>query len=109
MLGFTRQERQVVIFLSCAGLIGLGINFLQKVNSPLKEIISPDYRLFKIDLNQAQEGDLLTLRLISPKLAKKIIEYRDSRGQFISLEELKDIKGIGDYRYEKLKDLFFIK
>jgi hypothetical protein len=24
-------------------------------------------------------------------------------------EELKDIKGIGDYRYEKLKDLFFIE
>jgi len=109
MPDFTRQEQQVVIFLSILALVGLGISFFKKVNSPFREIISCDNRLYKIDLNQVTEGDLLSLQLFSPKLASQIIACRDSRGGFHTIEELREIKGIGKVRYEKIKDLFFIK
>ena len=39
-----------------------------------------------------------------PSMAKRIIEYRNTEGTFQSPEDLKKIKGIGDAKYEKLKD-----
>lgn len=106
MFNLTTQERQVILFLLGTILIGLGINFIAK-NSPLiKEAVQVDERAFKININLVSYEELQERRDVTPKLAKSIIEYRKLHGQFRSLEELKEIKGIGNYRYEKLKDLF---
>jgi competence protein ComEA len=56
-----------------------------------------------MDINSASYDDLVSSRLISPGLGKNIISYRDEHGPFRSLEELKEVKGIGEYRYNKLK------
>ena len=37
--------------------------------------------------------------------AKKIIDYRNSNGQFKTLDQLKSIPGIGEKKYEKMKDM----
>lgn len=109
MPDFTRQEQKVIIFLSLLILAGLGINFFKKLNSPFREFVRCDSRLYKIDLNQASEKELLSLQLFSPKLARQIIACRDSRKGFQTLEELKEIKGIGKKRFEKIKDMFFVE
>jgi competence ComEA-like helix-hairpin-helix protein len=109
MFEFTRQERQVIIFLSLLALVGLGISFLEKVSPPARALIRCDSHLYQIDLNQATETDLLAVQLISPQLARRIIAYRTSNGQFRELEQLRQIKGVGESRYRKIKDLFFIK
>lgn len=109
MLSLTTQERQIMLFLLCAILTGLGINFMTK-NSPLiKAAVQVDERGFKIDINRISYEELQDKRCVTPKLAKSIIEYRKFHGRFRNLEELKEIKGIGDYRYEKLKDLFLVE
>jgi len=108
MLNLTREECRVILFLMSMALVGLGVNFALKVNSRIERVVKVDSNIAKIDLNQAKTEDLLSLRGISPKLAEKIIAYRNQHGPFRNLEELKEIKGIGDYRYEKLRDLFFV-
>jgi len=108
MLNLTREECRVILFLMSMALVGLGVNFALKVNSRIERVVKVDTNIAKIDLNQAKTEDLLSLRGISPKLAEKIIAYRNQNGPFRNLEELKEIKGIGDYRYEKLRDLFFV-
>ena len=109
MLNLTQEERKVILFLITAALVGLGINFFIKINSRIKTIAIADINIAKLDINKAGLNDLLQCNCISSKLAKKIIEYRDTQGPFSNLEDLKEIKGIGDYRYEKLKDLFFVE
>lgn len=109
MFNLTRQERQVILFLITIALIGLGINLCLKNNSKAKRIFTIDINLSKIDLNQVRLQDLLGTRLVSKTLAERIIAYRNTRGRIEDLEELKQIKGISSKRYEKLKDLFFIK
>jgi competence protein ComEA len=109
MLNLTLQERKVILFLFSVALVGWGINFALKVNSPVTKFIQVDNHITKININKANPQDLLSTSGITPKLAKDIVAYRNTKGTFRDIEELKEIKGIGDYRYEKLKDLFFVE
>ena len=109
MFALTAQERRVIIFLLVVVLSGQGINFAMKLSPCIEKTIKTGYRFAKIDINKAGPDDFQVAKFISPKLAKKIIEYRRENGSFKSLEELKSVKGIGDYRYEKLKDFFYLE
>ncbi|WP_223591284.1 helix-hairpin-helix domain-containing protein [Neobacillus bataviensis] len=59
----------------------------------------------KINLNKADENELQNLPGIGPSKAAAIIEYRNTSGPFKAVEDLKNISGIGDKTFEKLKDL----
>jgi competence ComEA-like helix-hairpin-helix protein len=54
-----------------------------------------------INLNTATLDELITLDGVGEVIAKRIIEYRETYG-FRSVEELKNIKGIGDVKYAKI-------
>ncbi len=56
-----------------------------------------------ISLSSATADDLQTLDGIGPKLAARIIEWRDAHGGFRSVEDLTDVPGIGDARMEALR------
>ena len=59
----------------------------------------------KININTADEAELDKLPGIGPARAADIIAYRDENGGFTSIEELKNISGIGDKTFEEMKDL----
>jgi competence protein ComEA len=56
-----------------------------------------------VNLNTATKDELVALPGIGPAKAQAILDYRAQHGGFRSAEELKDVKGIGAKRYEKLK------
>jgi len=56
-----------------------------------------------LNLNTATKEELVALNGIGPAKAQAIIDYRTQHGGFKSVDELKDIKGIGARRFEKLK------
>ena len=58
----------------------------------------------KINLNSASLSQLDTLSGIGPVYAQRIIDYRNANNGFKSIEEIKNIKGIGDKTFEKFKD-----
>ncbi len=58
----------------------------------------------KININLADLSELDSLPGIGPARAQDIIDYRKENGQFQSIEELKNISGIGDKTFENLKD-----
>jgi len=57
----------------------------------------------KVNINKASEEELQTLSGIGPSKAKAIIQYREENGGFKNIEELKNIGGIGDKTFEKIK------
>ncbi len=59
--------------------------------------------LATININTATKDELIALPGIGPSKAQAILDYRKAHGPFKSVEELKDVKGIGAKRFEKLK------
>jgi len=109
MLNFTPEERKVTLFLLSLAFCGLILNSLIKVNGRVSRIIYPQIQLAKLDLNKVNLDELVRTRSIPAGLAQRIIEYRNLHREFSSLEELKNIRGIGKQRFEKLKEVFFVE
>ena len=63
----------------------------------------------KININKATQEELDTLPGIGPSTAIKIIEYRKEKGNFKTIEEIKEVSGIGEAKYSKIKDLIIVK
>ena len=62
----------------------------------------------KININLATIKDLEDLPGIGEATANKIIRYRDENGNFKTIDEIKNVNGIGDKKYEDLKELISI-
>ena len=57
-----------------------------------------------ININSSDINNLTKIPSIGEAKAKKIIEYREENGLFKSVEEIKNVSGIGESLYEKIKD-----
>lgn len=58
----------------------------------------------KVNINTANQTELETLPGIGPSLAQRIMKYRESNGKFQKIEDLQNVKGIGDSKYSNIKD-----
>lgn len=61
-----------------------------------------------VDLNRADISDLQKIKGVGPSTAENIINYRQQNGRFTSKEELKNVSGIGEKTYDKIKDMITI-
>ena len=59
--------------------------------------------LAAININTATEQELETLPGVGASKAKAIVDYRKANGNFKAIEDIKNVKGIGDKIFEKLK------
>jgi len=62
----------------------------------------------KININSSSIKELEELPGIGEATANKIFKYREENGEFKSIEEIKNVNGIGDKKYEGIKDLISI-
>ena len=85
-----------------------GVNSKEATNSTSSSSTS-DTTSKKVNINTATQEELDTLPGIGPSIAAKIIDYREQNGKFNSIEEIKEVSGIGEAKYEKIKDSITIK
>jgi len=78
------------------------LNFEQNKKPPLPAEKS-------ININNAGTNQLISLPGIGEKTAQKIVLLRDERGGFKNLEELKDVKGIGEVKFNKIEKFLYIE
>ncbi len=63
----------------------------------------------KININTANANMLQTLPGIGPVLSERIIEYRNQNGLFGMIDDIKDVSGIAEKKYEGIKDLICVQ
>jgi competence protein ComEA len=62
----------------------------------------------KVNLNTATGADLDTLPRIGPAMAQRILDYREAEGRFTSIDDLRNVTGIGEKTFAALKDLITV-
>ena len=62
----------------------------------------------KININKATIEELDSLPGVGEATANKIVNYRDENGEFKSIEEIKNVNGIGDKKFQDMKDLIIV-
>ncbi len=63
----------------------------------------------QLDLNRATEQELETLPGIGPVMAARIVQYRTENNRFATVDELDEVKGIGEKKLEKLRPFVFVR
>ena len=84
-------------------------NTAKTENTPSMQIQDTSTKQDVININAATQEELDTLPGIGPATATKIIEYRKEKGKFKQKEEIKEVSGIGEAKYEKIKEYISIK
>jgi competence protein ComEA len=91
-----RKARIVCVLVLCLGLALSSVSVMaQKASAPTPE---------KINLNSATAEQLQSIPGIGPATAKSIIEFRTKVGKFNKIEEIINVKGIGEKKFQKIKD-----
>ncbi len=80
-----------------------GIVTDEKENNKNKTNIESGKKVM-VNINKATQSELENLPGIGPAIATRIIEYRNENGKFSSIDDIKNVKGIGDAKYDKIKD-----
>lgn len=62
-----------------------------------------------VNINKATQTELETLSGIGPAMALRIIEHREENGNFENIEDIKNVKGIGDAKFENIKNNICVK
>ena len=73
------------------------------VKEQVKELVSKN-KSGKININTANSEELQSLKGIGPSTASSIIAYREEYGGFSSIEEIMNVKRIGEKTFAKIKD-----
>jgi competence protein ComEA len=60
--------------------------------------------LAAVNINTAPAVELQELPGIGPVLANRVVEYRQAHGPFNSVDQIKEVKGVGETLFERLKD-----
>ncbi len=115
MLNLSKSEKYVILFLFGSALLGMGITYTRSyflrsaVNirqqpelSQTKETLNIPDR--KVNINTDSINELCGLPEIGPALARRIIEHRMQFGPYRRPEDIKNVRGIGEAKYNILKE-----
>lgn len=80
----------------------------EKAKAEEKAKASEPAKVAKVDINSASEAELAKIPGIGEKIAKAIVEHR-AKEPFKTIEDIKKVKGIGEKKFEKIKDLIEVK
>ena len=92
----SKKSKIACVLILCLGLAFSSVSVLAQKSAPVPSE--------KINLNSANTEQLQSLPGIGPAIAKNILEYRAKVGKFNKIEEIINVKGVGEKKFQKIKD-----
>ncbi len=112
MLHFTKQEKQVLLLVATVFAAGSLTHYvLDRWPAMRKSVRFADSEEIyqKLDVNTASLEELVGIPYIGEYTARQIIDYRQGKGPFKSLEEIKLVRGIKEKNFAKFAGFLEIK
>lgn len=63
----------------------------------------------KININTAKVEELQKLPRVGPKIAQRIVDFRKENGNFRRIEDIMNVKGIGEKTFIRMKDMISVE
>ena len=117
MTRLERVERYILIFLIAALVLGVTVSALRKSQQGAgvtidkfdperyKEISADTSQAGeKININTASAEELEKIKGVGRTIAERIVEYRYQNGAFASIDDIKDVKGVGVALFGKIRN-----
>lgn len=82
---------------------------LQETSDGISQSLNQVAEPFLVDINTADEATLDLLPGIGPAYAQRIVEYRTQNGPFRTIEDIMNVSGIGEKKFEAMKDLITVE
>jgi competence protein ComEA len=99
--GFSIQLAIVVLFLCATAASALALPISQTKSATVSEL--------RINLNTATATELAKLPGIGEKVAARILAYREENGRFQKVEEIMNVKGIGEKTFTRLRKNLYVE
>ena len=101
--------RALLVILTVVALAATGTAAEQKASAPAKAAApAAATPASPVNLNTATQAQLETLPGIGAKAAQRILEYRQKNGSFKKVEDLMNVRGVGEKSFLKLKPLITV-
>ena len=100
---FTKQERLALGFLISVGLLGMGFRLFHLDRPSFDELRMRGVSQATVAVNRASAAELAALPGIGPVLAERILQDRKLHGRFLTLRDLKRVKGMAPKTLDKLQ------
>lgn len=84
------------------------INIIDETNAGITQTETNEQNQ-TININKADSKELQNLKGIGEALATTIIQYREENGKFKKIEELMNVPGIGEGKFNNIKDKIKVK
>jgi competence protein ComEA len=97
-----RETVVLLILIICLAVINT-INYIRREQQKAQHMVYIEELAVQISVNEASADELEMLPGIGPSLASRIIEYRQTHGGFKTLDELKNVRGIGEKLFAKIQ------
>jgi comEA protein len=107
----SRKTKVVCVLTLCVALMLSTVSIMAQKSASMpaaQRSASTPVSTEKINLNSATVEQLETLPGIGPAIAKGIVEHRTKVGKFNRIEEIIKVKGIGEKKFQKIKDRLII-
>ena len=118
MFDLEKTEKYIILVLVTALIIGAGMTaYKRSCRAPRVKVerfdVAPMAKRTaagealetgRVNINTADVKELMGLKRVGAVLARRIIDYRASHGLFVSATDIKNVDGIGEALYEKIKD-----
>ena len=91
--------------------------YIPNINEPSDEssitdndgVVDSEEKESVVNINKASESELQQLKGIGQALASSIVQYREENGKFKAVEDIKNVPGIGENKFENIKENIKVK
>jgi len=97
------QWTAAVLLAGVVGLLGYHAYAGMRFGTRASQRLEKDRPIYRVDINRARAAELNQLPGIGPKLAERIVSYRNANGPFRSIDDLRRVSGIGPKTLERIR------